>query len=207
MRGYPPLKQGEQFSRLTVIDPTSVITKHGAKVLCQCTCGTQKLIYEWRLKSGRTKSCGCLEKEVIAERFGTRIHGLRGTPEYSIWCGMKQRCNGTDKKSAKYYFDRGIKVCERWMNVENFVQDMGPRPSKKHSIERINNDGDYEPSNCKWATYAEQNANKRPRRAPRCGLPDHLKGANRYVSPTGKAWCRACNVVASREYKERKLKP
>jgi hypothetical protein len=96
-------------------------------------------------------------------------HGCAGqnsrTPEYKVWCGMKQRCNYKGHTVYEFYGGRGIKVCERWENsFEAFLEDMGPRPSSKHSIERINGNGNYEPSNCGWSTDHEQNRNRRSNR-------------------------------------------
>lgn len=89
---------------------------------------------------------------------------LRQMPEYTCWGRMRQRCENPKNKSFRDYGGRGISVCARWQSFENFIADMGKRPSKNHSIERINNDGNYEPSNCRWATRAEQAINKRNNR-------------------------------------------
>jgi len=90
-----------------------------------------------------------------------RTHGKSGTRIYDVWVAMKKRCNPNNKYGQKNYSSRGITVCKRWLKFENFFADMGPRPKGK-TLERCNNDKGYSPSNCKWATYAEQNANKRP---------------------------------------------
>lgn len=88
-------------------------------------------------------------------------HGDKRTPEYDAWIGMKRRCNNPNSSRYKDYGGRGITVCERWMVVENFLTDMGERPTIEHSLDRKNNEGNYEPSNCRWATHEEQNQNQR----------------------------------------------
>lgn len=89
-------------------------------------------------------------------------HGLSGTREHATWLDMRNRCRNLNYYNYAIYGGRGIKVCERWDTFENFLADMGPRPSKDHSLDRIDNYGDYEPSNCKWSTRSEQSKNRRP---------------------------------------------
>jgi hypothetical protein len=89
------------------------------------------------------------------------IHDMSGTPEYLVWKAMRARCKSSNPKMAPYYRDRGISVCKRWDSFVNFYADMGAKPSSKHSIDRINNDKGYSPSNCRWATKEEQQTNKR----------------------------------------------
>ena len=91
-------------------------------------------------------------------------HGLSDTPEHKIWIDMRQRCSNQNRHNFKHYGGRGITVCERWMTFENFIADVGFRPSRKHSLERINNDGNYEPQNVRWATVVEQRHNMRSNR-------------------------------------------
>jgi hypothetical protein len=105
-----------------------------------------------------------LTKEQKRAICNTVTHGLRHIPEYHVWAAMKQRCTNPNNKIYKHYGARGIKVCDRWLNsFEAFITDMGRRPTDAHSIERVNNDGNYEPSNCIWATRAVQAKNKRDR--------------------------------------------
>jgi hypothetical protein len=98
---------------------------------------------------------------------GRKTHGLRGTPEYNAWVHIRHRCNNPKDRYFAIYGGRGIRVCDRWLGpsgLANFIADMGPRPSKLHSIDRVNNDGNYEPGNCRWATIGEQCRNRRTTR-------------------------------------------
>jgi len=129
--------------------------------LCKCDCGKKVSVKNYNLLSGNTKSCRCLSILTNKENKTNIKHGLSRSKEYKTWCGMKTRCYNPNDSYYNRYGGRGIKVCGRWLNsFENFLEDMGKRPSPKHSIDRINNDGDYEPSNCKWATGVEQIRNR-----------------------------------------------
>lgn len=135
---------------------------------CRCSCGTNREVLAKDLVRGRSKSCGCVNSENTTAR--NMRHGLTESPEYSIWCGIKKRCYDQNEVFFCNYGGRGIKVCERWLHsFENFLSDMGIRPTNKHSIERRNNDGDYEPDNCYWATRDEQARNKRNNRRVEIG--------------------------------------
>lgn len=124
----------------------------------RCECGSSKDVLLTSLKSGTTQSCGCLNKERALAANTT--HGMSKTPEYKIWEGIKMRCNPTTSKSSNYG-RRGITISEEWSSFEKFYEDMGPRPSKLYSIERLNNDKGYSKENCVWATRRQQQNNKR----------------------------------------------
>lgn len=146
MKEKPDLT-GMKFGRWTVISK-SPKRNHW---LCRCECGVLKTRIRNVLTNGSSKSCGC-SKNVT--------HGMTKTDEHNIWLGIKRRCYNPHANHYDRYGGRGITVCERWReSFINFYIDMGTRPSKNHSIHRINNDGDYEPSNCRWATLKEQQRN------------------------------------------------
>lgn len=153
---------GNKYGRLTVISKSDPSMSGQTRYLCKCDCGNEKVFQAANIRNGKSLSCGCIRKEVTASRnrIEKKTHGMCHTREYKIWAGMLVRC-AVDHPKYSAHFGRGIKVCERWSKFENFISDMGQRPSSNHSIDRINNDGDYEPNNCRWATSKEQTRNTR----------------------------------------------
>ena len=162
---------GQHFGRLTVTSLDG-FRKRNFWWRCRCVCGKTKSVRGSRLTAGTTRSCGCLRTEMnvaLGKKFGvlSATHGAtRGgkwTPEYMTWYAMMQRVTNPRHEHYKYYGGRGIRICRRWRKFENFLADMGTRPRGK-TIDRKKVNGDYKPSNCRWATQAEQVANRRPRK-------------------------------------------
>ena len=161
---------GTKFGRLEVIgkgEPRQ--TKEGWNLgtsLVRCECGTEKTIANSKLKNGNTKSCKCLNRELSTGRAQLRTtHKMSMSHEYSVWSSMKQRCSNEACDGYSSYGGRGITVCWRWFDsFENFIEDMGPRPSASHSIDRVDNNAGYSKENCRWASRSEQGCNTRSNR-------------------------------------------
>jgi hypothetical protein len=131
-----------------------------AKWICKCDCGAIKSIRLAHLRSSRSRSCGCLNKEIARKRMTT--HGCKQLPEYGIWCSMKSRCTNPNDQSFDSWGGRGITIFSLWTtDFEAFFKYIGSRPSPKHSLDRINNNGNYEPGNVRWATKQQQANNTR----------------------------------------------
>ena len=151
---------GQNFNRLTVIQESGRNKFGQIEWLCLCDCGNEVSVVRARLKGGHTQSCGCLLLEWV--KTDKRKHGGRHTAEYHIWLDMKQRCSNPNNIGYPNYGGRGIKVCERWMNFENFISDVGKRPSPRHSLDRYPDmNGGYGPNNFRWATRDQQQNNVR----------------------------------------------
>lgn len=146
---------GEKFGDLTVICE-SLTSLNGMATCwwCKCTCGKELIVVGTRLRSGNAKSCGCTRFKRLYK------HHMTGRTEHNIWRTMLARCSNPNFKNYKYWGGKGIRVCERWKEFSNFYSDMGDRPSKDYSIDRIDGSKDYSPDNCKWSTRIEQNNNR-----------------------------------------------
>lgn len=144
---------GRKFGRLLVVHEVEK-----GVWLCRCDCGTECRKKKAYLLDGGTSSCGCLRVELAASR--TRSHSKSHTVEYKAWAAMKARCQNERHADWRKYGGRGIKVCERWQSFENFYADMGSRPSGG-ALDRIDNDKGYEPGNCRWTSYTQNNRNRR----------------------------------------------
>lgn len=186
--------QGQKFGRLLVIERVKVPGANNAMWKCQCDCGSETVAAAANI--GRTTfSCGCLAKERAAEVLRgnkhTMTHGGVGTPEYRCWQLMKRRCYNPNDKKYSDYGGRGIIVCSRWKDsFENFLADMGNRPSPKHSIDRKDFNGDYSPENCRWATPKEQMRNTRR------NIMIEINGITRCASE----WCEVLGLDRVRIY-------
>lgn len=155
---------GQRFGRLTVLEraPNRSNRVHW---LCRCECGNKSEVAAGCLRSGNTKSCGCLDIEALKKRATTHGHttGRVRTPEYKAWTDMWKRCRSHDKRYFADYLARGIRVCERWKHYSNFFADMAPKPPGL-SLGRIDNSKGYSPENCRWETQSQQMRNTRRNR-------------------------------------------
>lgn len=190
-------RTGIRYGNLVALNPISRRSTSGEMIWnCKCDCGTYSEVLGGHLSSGHTVSCGCFAP--IATSARTRKHGesRRITPEYRAWKHINNRCFNPNNKSYPNYGARGIKVCRRWRNsYEHFLEDMGRRPSPRLQIERVDNDGDYAPSNCIWGTRKEQANNKR----------NNVRISHAGVTKTIAQWADAIGVrdyIVRKRYKQ-----
>jgi hypothetical protein len=184
---------GQRFGKLVAVCDIGR-TKRGRVWKCVCDCGSETASVSTYLKNGHKRSCGCLHAEsakIAGEKQKTHGHTTKErkkfASEYHAWASMKSRCMNPNVHSFKRYGARGIKVCDRWMRFENFYEDMGPKPSERHSLERLDTDGNYEPSNCVWAD-AFQQASTRTNVRSICAFGKTMTAA---------AWQRETGIPAS----------
>jgi hypothetical protein len=188
---------GQRFGRLTATAPGPRLDCGALTWICRCDCGAETKCTTGSLRNGHSKSCGCLHSEKTTERLTkhghSRVVSGRRSPEYTAWSGIVQRCTNPKNEKFPDYGARGIVVYDRWRrSFADFLADMGERPSRDHSVDRIDVNGNYEPSNCRWATRREQQANRRCNRMVRFnGETICLQEASRRIGFTaGKAYCR-----------------
>lgn len=190
---------GQRFGRLLVLERAGTSHKRSALRSCACDCGAMTVRQGQSLCAGAAQSCGCLRKERVAEanakrlrRHGETVGGQSRT--YRAWCAMVARCTNPKSDAYPWYGGRGVSVCERWLDFELFMKDMGRAPDGM-SIERTNYDGNYEPGNCRWATKIEQANNTR---------------ANVFLEWNGRKltvaqWCRELGLKPATVYRRLKL--
>jgi hypothetical protein len=159
----PKMAVGQRYGRLIVLERAENDRWHRTTWKVRCDCGNETIASANFLRTGTTKSCGCWRSEyarIVGRRTSTK-HGMVESREYQSWVAMRTRCYNSNAHAYDRYGGRGITVCERWReSFDNFFADMGARPPAT-SLDRINNDGNYEPGNCRWATHGEQRRNRR----------------------------------------------
>lgn len=149
------IKPKMRFNKLTTVEVATDLLRRGQYWICRCDCGGTTSVRSSYLRDGTAMSCGCAKKGI------NRKHGMVHTPEYKAWDNARSRCYRVKDRKYPLYGGRGITMCDRWrQSFANFYEDLGRRPSDRHSLDRINSNGNYEPGNCRWATIVEQNNNR-----------------------------------------------
>lgn len=154
---------GRKYGRWTVLAYAGTHGRaYAAHFLCRCDCGVERAVKAEYLRKGRSQSCGCLHKEIVAKTFRTHGHSVNGKPTktYRAWQHMHTRCYAVGRRDYKWYGAKGVTVCQKWHTFEGFLEDMGEVPEGL-TLDRIDPYGNYEPSNCRWATWEVQYRNKR----------------------------------------------
>lgn len=200
---------GQVFGRLTVLREATPRPISGSRWHCVCSCGNTKIAMTRKLKSGKAKSCGCLTNEWVASFGGAFVdkamekvrkhghaNGYKQTSEYMSWTAMRQRCLNPNGRHWDSYGGRGIGFHEAWSDFAVFLAYMGPKPTPKHTLDRMDENGNYEPGNVRWATKTEQGQENK-----RTLIPVTLDGVS-YVSMS--AACRALGVHQQSVYKRRR---
>ena len=152
---------GDRFGRLVLLSKIVTRNPYSYKWYCQCDCGEHVIVVQVNLRTGNTSSCGCLRLERLHQALAS--HEKSGSLIYKTWNNMIQRCTNPHNSSWMNYGGRGISICHRWLSFTNFYHDMG-EPPDEYTLERKNNNGNYSPENCKWASRKEQSVNKRNNR-------------------------------------------
>lgn len=183
------MKAGDVFGLWTVLEVLTQKTKRGRTLIaCACSCGTQRNVEQNNLQKALSKGCGCTRRADNATRL--RVHGHRRDPLYQTWVDMLGRCENPKYSNYHLYGGRGIRVCSGWRNFDDFKAAMGPKPEGKWSVDRIDNGGDYEPGNVRWATQTEQCRNQR----------GNVLVSLRGTVKTAAEWCIDLSITPSTAY-------
>lgn len=181
---------GESYGLWTVV---AMPEKGSNKILCQCRCGTNRKVFTYNLRHGKSLSCGCRVNDM--KRIRQKVHGhttnSSSSPTYKAWDGMIARCRNQKTPGYKNYGGRGISVCDRWLKFENFLEDMGEKPVGL-TLDRKDTNGNYEPMNCRWADRVEQNNNRR------CNRMVALSGMTLTASEWGRRLCLSVSTIYNR---------